>query len=269
MASQVGAEQAGVFRAHEAILHDPAFTAKVRERIVDHREAAPAALEHVLGAYTALFTRMEDEYLRERLVDVRDVIIRLSEHLSPMLAKDPEGINGPIILVANELFPSQVVALGKREVAGIVTQSGGRPATPPSWPAAAASPRSAAWPAFLRNVKNGDTVVVDGSSGHVIVNPDAESESAYRKLQREFVHLKDVLAENRDLPAVTADGTALDLLANINSVDDARKALGDGRRRRGAVPHRIPVPHASRTCRTKKNSWPPIAPLSKPAPTTA
>ena len=98
----------------------------MRERIVDHREAAPAALEHVLGAYTALFTRMEDEYLRERLVDMRDVIIRLSEHLSPMLAKDPEGINGPIILVANELLPSQVVALGKREVAGIVTQSGGQ-----------------------------------------------------------------------------------------------------------------------------------------------
>ena len=77
-------------------------------------------------------------------------------------------------------------------------------------------------------MKNGDTVVVDGSSGHVIINPDAESESAYRKLQREFVHLKDVLAENRDLPAVTADGTALDLLANINSVDDARKALAMG-----------------------------------------
>ena len=73
-------------------------------------------------------------------------------------------------------------------------------------------------------MKNGDTVVVDGSTGHVIVNPDAEAESAYRKLQREFVHLKDVLAENRDLPAVTADGRRIELLANVNNVDDARKA---------------------------------------------
>jgi phosphoenolpyruvate-protein phosphotransferase (PTS system enzyme I) len=228
VASQVGTEQAGVFRAHEAILHDPAFTAKVRERIVDHRETAPAALEHVLAAYTALFTRMDDEYLRERLVDVRDVIIRLSGHLSPVLAKDPEGINGPIILVATELLPSQVVALGKREVAGIVTQSGGQTSHAAILARSRGIPAVSGVQGILRSVKNGDTVVVDGSSGHVIVNPDAEAESAYRKLQREFVHLKDVLAENRDLPAVTADGTSIDLLANINSVDDARAAVAMG-----------------------------------------
>jgi phosphotransferase system enzyme I (PtsI) len=71
VATQVGAEQATIFRAHESILRDPAFTAKVRARIVDHREAAPVALDNVLGSYTALFARMEDEYLRDRLVDVR------------------------------------------------------------------------------------------------------------------------------------------------------------------------------------------------------
>ncbi len=118
VASQVGAEEAAVFRAHEGILRDPAFTAKVRTRIADHRETAPAALEHVLAEYTALFTRMEDEYLRERLVDVRDVIIRLSGHLSPVLAKEPDAGNGPLILVAGELLPSQVVALGTRRSGG-------------------------------------------------------------------------------------------------------------------------------------------------------
>ena len=228
VASQVGPEQASVFRAHETILHDPAFTAKVRERIVDHRETAPAALEHVLAAYTALFTRMDDEYLRERLVDVRDVIIRLSGHLSPVLARDTEGINGPLILVANELLPSQVVALGKREVAGIVTQSGGQTSHAAILARSRGVPAVSGVQGILRVVKNGDTLVVDGSTGHVIVNPDAEAESAYRKLQREFVHLKDVLAENRDLPAVTADGTAIDLLANVNSVEDARAAAALG-----------------------------------------
>ncbi|HEY4308499.1 MAG TPA: phosphoenolpyruvate--protein phosphotransferase [Pirellulales bacterium] len=228
VATQVGAEQAAVFRAHETILHDPAFTAKVRERIVDQREAAPAALEHVLAAYTALFTRMDDEYLRERLVDVRDVIIRLSGHLSPVLAKDPEEGNGPLILVASELLPSQVVALGKREVAGIVTQSGGQTSHAAILARSRGVPAVSGVQGILKAVKNGDTVVVDGSSGHVIVNPDAEAESAYRKLQREFIHLKDVLAENRDLPAVTADGTNVELLANVNSVDDARAASAMG-----------------------------------------
>ena len=228
VATQVGAEQAGVFKAHEAILHDPAFTAKMRARIVDHREAGPAALEHVLGEYTALFTRMDDEYLRERLVDVRDVIIRLSGHLSPILAHDPEGINGPLILVASELLPSQVVALGKREVAGIVTQTGGQTSHAAILARSRGVPAVSGVSGILRTVKNGDTVVVDGSSGHVIVNPDAEAESAYRKLQREFVHLKDVLAENRDLPAVTVDGHTIELFANINNVDDARTAAAMG-----------------------------------------
>ncbi|MBI2825781.1 MAG: phosphoenolpyruvate--protein phosphotransferase [Planctomycetia bacterium] len=228
VASQVGAEQAAVFHAHETILHDPAFTAKVRARIVDHHEAAPAALEHVLAEYTALFTRMEDEYLRERLVDVRDVIIRLSGHLSPVLSQDPETISGPIVLVASELLPSQVVALGQREVAGIVTQSGGQTSHAAILARSRGIPAVSGVPGILRTVKNGDTVVVDGSSGHVIVNPDSETESAYRKLQREFVHLKDVLAENRDLPAVTADGVPIELLANINNVEDARAAAAMG-----------------------------------------
>jgi phosphotransferase system enzyme I (PtsI) len=228
VASQVGPEQAAVFRAHEAILHDPAFTAKVRQRIVDHREAAPAALEFVLGEYTTLFTRMQDEYLRERLVDVRDVIIRLSGHLSPILATDPEAINGPLVLVASELLPSQVVALGKRDVAGIVTQAGGQTSHAAILARNRGVPAVSGVAGILRTVKNGDTVVVDGSSGHVIVNPDAETESAYRKLQREFVHLKDVLAENRDLPAVTLDRVPIELLANINNVDDARTAAAMG-----------------------------------------
>ena len=169
--------EAAIFRAHESILHDPAFTAKIRGWIVDDRETAPAALDRVLDEYTALFARTEDEYLRERLADVRDVIIRLqrpSVRRAP--ADDREALPGPLILVADELLPSQVVTLGKREVAGIVTQAGGQTSH------AAILARSRGIPAvsgvrgILRNVKNGDTVVVDGREGHVIVNPDAEAD---------------------------------------------------------------------------------------------
>ncbi len=81
---------------------------------------------------------------------------------------------------------------------------------------------------MLKQVKNGDVLVVDGRDGHVIVNPDPETTSAYRKLQREFFDLKDHLAENRDQPAVTADGVEIDLLANINNVADAAAAKAMG-----------------------------------------
>jgi phosphotransferase system enzyme I (PtsI) len=81
---------------------------------------------------------------------------------------------------------------------------------------------------ILRQVRTGDTIVVDGRDGHVTVNPDAETRAAFRKLEREFFHLKDELAANRDQPALTADGRPLELLANINNVEDARAARAMG-----------------------------------------
>ncbi len=221
VASQVGQEQAAIFLAHESILHDPAFTEKIRHWIVDEHQSAPAALQHVLAEYTNLFAQTDDEYIKERLTDVRDVIVRLSGHLSEVLHTEAPAHDEPLILVADELLPSQVVMLGNREVRAIVTQAGGQTSH------AAILARSRGIPAvsgvrgLLKQVQNGDVIVVDGRDGHVVVNPDAETLSAYRKLQREFFDLKDHLAENRDAEALTADGFEVELLANINNDSDA------------------------------------------------
>ena len=222
--TQVGPKEAAIFLAHETILRDPVFNAKMRRWIVKERQRAPAALHRLMNEYTSLFARTKDEYLKERLADLRDVILRVSGHLSEVLAPGSEAVTGPIVLVADELLPSQVVTLGNREVAGIVTQAGGRTSH------AAILARSRGIPAvsgvrgILRQVANGDTLVVDGREGHVIVKPHSEVESAYRKLQREFVDLKDSLVVNRDQPAVSADGEPLELLANINNTADAVSA---------------------------------------------
>src|SRR5262249_26797029 len=124
--SQVGAQQAAIFLAHESILHDPALTEKIRKRIVDERQTAPVALHNVLNEYANLFARTKDDYIRERLADVRDVVVRLSGHLSEMLQTSSPPIDGSLILIADELLPSQVATLGSREVRGIVTQAGGQ-----------------------------------------------------------------------------------------------------------------------------------------------
>jgi phosphotransferase system enzyme I (PtsI) len=227
VSSQVGAEQAAIFTAHQAILRDPAFGTKIREGISQRREPAEAALHQVLNEYASLFARTKDAYLKERLSDVRDVILRLSEHLSPLLSAERQT-SGPLVLVARELVPSQVAALGRRELAGIVTQGGGATSHAAILARGRGIPAVAGVAGILRHVTNGDTIVVDGRNGHVIVNPDSETESAYRKLQREFFDLKDSLAENRDQPALTADGRSIELLANINGQDDARAAIAMG-----------------------------------------
>ena len=225
---QVGDEAARIFAVHETILRDPAFTRKVRHWIADERLTAQAALQRLLDEYSALFSRSNDDFLKERLADIRDVAMRLSAHLSEVLQTSTNPLTGPLIVVADELLPSQAVALGNVDVGGIVTQAGSQTSH------AAIIARSRGIPAVCgiaqvsQQIKTGDLLVVDGREGHVLVNPAPETLSAYRKLEREFVHLKHQLAANRTQPARTADNLDLELLANINSLFDARAAVGMG-----------------------------------------
>ncbi len=225
---QVGKESAAIFAVHESILLDSALIDKVRNWIKEEQSPAQTALAKLLETYRVLLDKSGDDYLRERLADIRDVVERLTSYLSAALNKDSGLLTGPTIVVADELLPSQVVMLGTKPVHGIVTQAGSQTSH------AAIIARSRGIPAvsgvtgILRQTKTGDCIIVDGRDGHVIINPDPEVLAAYRKLEREFVHLRDQLAHNRDQPAITRDGVPLELLANINGVADAQAAVAMG-----------------------------------------
>lgn len=226
--TQVGHEEASIFTVHQSILRDGAFTNKIRSWIVEERMTSQAALHRLLGEYTQFFSNTKDEYLKERLNDIRDVIIRVSGHLTDFTKPESQLSDGPLIVIANELLPSQAVALGDVDVNGIVTESGSQTSH------AAIIARSRGIPAvsgvkgILRSIKTGDTVVVDGRDGHVEINPNPESLAAFRKLEREFFDLKDQLAENRDFPALTEDKTEIMLQGNINGVPDSVAACAMG-----------------------------------------
>ena len=126
VATQVGPEEAAIFAVHRAILRDSAFTNKIRTWVCEDRISAAAALSRLLDEYTVILTKNKDAYLQERLNDIRDVVMRLSRHLSDVVNPDagPHLIKGPLIVIADELVPSQAVVLGEMEVHGIVTQRG-------------------------------------------------------------------------------------------------------------------------------------------------
>lgn len=228
MQSQVGPDQGGVFLTHEQILRDAAFRDQVRHEIVERRRPAPAALDAVLKEYAALGGKTKDKMLRQRLSDAHDAVIRLSGHLSPLLVPGEELQHGALILVAQELLPWHIVALGNLDIAGIVTQTGGETSHAAILARRRGIPAVTGARGIRKQVTNGDLMVVDGRNGTVIIHPDPEQESAYRKLQREFVDLRGRLAENRDRPTRTADGIDLELLANINGVEDAQAATAMG-----------------------------------------
>lgn len=225
---QVGKDAAAVFATHESILQDAALVGKVRHWMTHDHLSAQAALAKLIETYRELLDRSGDAYLRERLADIRDCVMRLSSYLSDALRENSPSLQGPIIVVADELLPSQVVMLGNKPVHGIVTEAGSQTSH------AAIIARSRGIPAvsgvagILRQTKTGDTLIVDGRDGHVIVNPEPETLAAYRKLEREFFDLRDQLAHNRDQPALTADGVPLELLGNINGVSDAQAAEAMG-----------------------------------------
>jgi phosphotransferase system enzyme I (PtsI) len=226
--AQVGDPEASIFAVQEAILRDSAITKKVRSWIVNDRKPAQAALQMLLEEYSQLFASMNDAYLRDRLADVRDVVLRLSSHLTDVLDVKRTPLTGPLVIVADELLPSQAVMLGDMDVQGIVTQRGSHTSHAAIIARSRGIPAVSGMEGILRQISTGDTIIIDGRAGHVIINPDPESLAAYRKLEREFVHLQDELAENRDLPPRTADGMALQLFANINDITDARAACAMG-----------------------------------------
>jgi phosphotransferase system enzyme I (PtsI) len=228
VAHQVGRDEAAIFAVHQMIVRDAAFTNKIRNWIVDDRVTAQVALQRLLEEYTSILSHTKDQYLRERLNDVRDVVVRIGTHLSPISDPHQTKLSGPVILVADELLPSQSVSFDGVDLHGIVTQAGSQTSH------AAIIARSRGIPAvsgikgLLKSVKTGDTIVVDGRDGHVEINPNPESLAAFRKLEREFFDLQGRLAENWQLPAVTADGTELRLQANINNLADTKAAVAMG-----------------------------------------
>jgi phosphoenolpyruvate-protein phosphotransferase len=224
VARQLGEEEAAIFRAHRLLLRDPAFIGKVRSIILDRHVDVSTALHITLEDYSALFSRIEDEYLQERMADLRDVVGRIIGQLA--LQNQPETVtpDEAVIIVAPEILPSQALAFNRIHVAGIITEAGGTTGHAAILARSLGIPAVSGLRGILREVHTGDLIALDGREGFVHLNPGPEVESAYRKLQREYVSLRDRLIENRDLEAVSPDGVRVELLANVNSRGDAEMA---------------------------------------------
>ena len=227
---QVGENEAAIFRSHRLLLRDPALIAKVKSNILHNKVDARSALHEVLNEYTALFEKIPDEYLKERIADIRDVVGRVVAQLALHETQGRPCVSGEeaLIVVAPEILPSQALILNKLKVAGIITEMGGGTGHAAILARSLGIPAVSGMRGILKQVQTGDLIVVDGREGHVHIKPDAETEAAYRKMQREYVDIRDRMIENRDQRAVSRDGIDVELLANVNSPADAEMAVKAG-----------------------------------------
>ncbi len=228
VAGQVGANEATIFKTHSSILHDQALLEKVRRLISGQGLTSQAALRSVAAEYERVFASVADEYLRERVADVRDVLRRVEKQLTKVESHFLEPLHTPVILVAQELLPSDVVAITDHNILGIVTQSGGRTSHAAILARCYGIPSVAGIAGILDSVRTGDSLIIDGGAGCLFVNPAAETVAQYQVIQRKFERLRDRLEHEPVRPVQTADGTRLELWANVGCVEDALEAERTG-----------------------------------------
>jgi phosphoenolpyruvate-protein phosphotransferase len=224
---QVGKAEAAIFQAHRQLLRDPALVGRVKSAILNRHVDARTALHELLDEYGTLFAQIQDDYLKERMSDIRDVVGRLIGHLAVSGQADLD-LKEPVIVIAHEILPSQALMFDRLDVAGIITETGSATGHASILARSLGIPSVSGVKNILREVATGDLVALDGREGHVYLKPGAETEAAYRKLQREYIDLRDRLIENRDQEPITPDGIRLELLANVNSVAEAAMAVRAG-----------------------------------------
>lgn len=223
---QVGDAEAEIFESHMQIVRDPSLRKRVHQNVQDKSYTAISALHAVLQDYARALALSDTEYFRERLADIQDALSRIGAHLTSATQPwdAPANHGEAVIVVAHEILPSLAMSLGDLPIAGIVTEVGGGTSHAAILSRSRGIPAVSAVNGIMNTVHSGDSIIVDGREGIVLLKPDPETSAAYRKVQRELFSLKDRLFENHDRAAVSSDGAHVELLANINNIADAQSA---------------------------------------------
>lgn len=224
----IGAEDASIFDAHLLVLEDPTLIEEVNRRIHGQKVNADFAFHDFIQKYTATLSAIDDDYLRERAADMRDVAARVLNNLLGRDHPDLAHLTEPCIVISEDIAPSQTAMLDKKTVLGFATEGGSRTSH------TAIMARSLGIPAVVgvkqasTNLKTGQYALLDGYNGQIIVNPTDQTLFEYGQLIRKQVNLQEKLRDVQDKPAVTLDGCRIVLSANIEQPDDIDAVHGYG-----------------------------------------
>jgi len=217
-----------IFAVHLRFLKDRTLRRKITDLVRSDLVTAEYAVSSVLRDVAAHFTKVKDQYISERADDIYDIERRLLKQLLGRKREDVANLTEEVIVVARELSPTQTAGFDREYVKGIASDAGGRTSHAAIVARSLGIPAVVALEDFSEYVRGGDTVIVDGNRGIVIVNPDEQTIGRYREYSQEFTALEHRLDALRDLPAMTRDGVEIKLLGNIEFPDEAALVLERG-----------------------------------------
>jgi phosphotransferase system enzyme I (PtsI) len=220
-----------IFAVHLRFLHDRSLRKKITDLIHSDMVTAEYAISTVLREIASHFNKVEDSYISERAADIYDIERRLLKQLLGKKREDIDHLKKEVVIVARELSPTQTAGFDRKYVKGIASDAGGRTSHAAIVARSLGIPAVVALEDLTEYTSDGDTVIVDGNRGIVIVNPDEETIRQYEEYSKEFIELEHRLDAIRQKPAVTRDGTEITLLGNIEFPNEAELVLergGDG-----------------------------------------
>ncbi len=225
----LGADEAQVFEAHLMVLSDPEMSGAFKQKIADDKVNAEEAVKEVTDMYISMFEAMTDNaYMQERAADIRDVTKRILSHLLQVTLPNPALIDEEVVLVSKDLTPSDTAQLDRQFVKGILTDLGGRTAHASIMARTLEIPAVVGSDVATQEVTDGVTVIVDGLTGDVIVDPDADTLATYQQKAADYSAQRAEWALLKDQQSVSADGKTFVVGANIGSPKDMAGVLENG-----------------------------------------
>ncbi|QOR85141.1 phosphoenolpyruvate--protein phosphotransferase [Geobacillus stearothermophilus] len=225
---KLGEDKAAIFAAHLLVLDDPELLNPIKEKIQTERVNAEYALDETALFFISMFEAMDNEYMKERAADIRDVTKRVLAHLLGVTISNPSLISEEVVIIAEDLTPSDTAQLNRQYVKGFATDIGGRTSHSAIMARSLEIPAVVGTKAITAEVKNGDIVIVDGLDGQVIINPSPELLAQYEQKRARYEAQKAEWAKLVHEATVTADGIHVELAANIGTPDDVKGALANG-----------------------------------------
>ena len=225
---KLSAEELEIFDAHLMVVDDPALSDEVISMIQNDQVNAEYALATVANNYISMFESLEDEYMRERAADIKDVTTRIKYHILGINVADLSDIDEEVIIVAHDLTPSDTAQLDKKYTKGFATEIGGRTSHSAIMARSLEIPAVVGVHGILSEVNHGDMLILDALKGEVLVNPDEETIKEYQTKAQQYAKEVAELKVLKDKPTITLDGHKVELVGNIGTPNDVDGVIANG-----------------------------------------
>lgn len=225
---EMGSHHAEIFNAHLLVLEDRMLIEEVIVRLKKELKCVEYIFSQVIDKYIKVFARMNDEYLKERTSDIDDVSKRILKNLMRLEDKTLSGLTEKVIVVAYDLSPSDTATMNKNNVMGFITDIGGRTSHTAIMAKSLEIPAVVGLEKATIKVKTGDTLIVDGSAGIVVINPQKDVLKKYEAKKQQFVEFEKTFLNLKQKPAQTLDGYKVEISANIELPNEVDSVIAHG-----------------------------------------